>query len=191
MTVSLPPAARRIGAPDKASDVLRASRHPLDPFFRPQSVAVIGATEKAGSVGRTVLWNLISSPFGGTVCPINPKRPASWASRPIRASRRRASRSTWRSSSRRAESAPGLVRECGEAGVKGVIIISAGFKEIGPEGAALERRSWPRRARRGIRDHRPQLPRGHEPGRRPERHVRGRHGGAGLGRLHQPERARC
>jgi acetyltransferase len=37
-------------------------------------VAVIGATEKEGSVGRTILWNLISSPFGGAVFPINPKR---------------------------------------------------------------------------------------------------------------------
>src|SRR5579863_3254245 len=48
----------------------------LDVFFRPKSVAVIGATEKVGHVGRTVLWNLISSPFGGTVYPINPQRPS-------------------------------------------------------------------------------------------------------------------
>lgn len=40
----------------------------------PQNVAVIGATEKQGSVGRTLLWNLLSSPFGGTVFPVNPKR---------------------------------------------------------------------------------------------------------------------
>ena len=60
---------------DRASDVLGATRHPLDTFFRPRSVAVIGATEKAGSVGRTILWNLISSPFGGTVFPVNPSAP--------------------------------------------------------------------------------------------------------------------
>src|ERR1035437_7339981 len=40
---------------------------PLDAIFNPKNVAVIGATENAGSVGRTVLWKLISSPFGGTV----------------------------------------------------------------------------------------------------------------------------
>src|SRR3989337_2537161 len=74
MTVSLEPPAAAGRAPDKASDVLRATRHPLDPLFRPRSVAVSGATEKRGSVGRTVLWNLISSPFGGTVLPVNPKR---------------------------------------------------------------------------------------------------------------------
>ena len=43
-------------------------RHPLNAIFEPKSIAVVGATEKAGSVGRTILWNLISNPFGGTVC---------------------------------------------------------------------------------------------------------------------------
>ena len=37
---------------------------PLDVFFRPRNVAVIGATETAGSVGRAILWNLMSNPFG-------------------------------------------------------------------------------------------------------------------------------
>ncbi len=59
---------------DPAHDYLQYERKALNAIFNPQSVAVIGATEKAGSVGRTILWNLISSPFGGTVFPINPKR---------------------------------------------------------------------------------------------------------------------
>ena len=37
-------------------------------------MAVIGATDREGHVGRTILWNLISSPFGGTVYPVNPKK---------------------------------------------------------------------------------------------------------------------
>ena len=57
-----------------AHDVLRAEAHPLDPIFSPKSVALVGATERAGSVGRTVLWNLLSSPFGGTIFPVNNKR---------------------------------------------------------------------------------------------------------------------
>jgi acetyltransferase len=56
------------------SNVLRYERHPLDPLFAPKNVALIGATEKPGSVGRTILWNLISSPFGGAVFPVNPNR---------------------------------------------------------------------------------------------------------------------
>src|SRR5690606_36039702 len=71
ITMTDPPARR---APDHASDILRVGRHPLDAFFRPSSVAVIGATEQEGSVGRTLVWNLISSPFGGTVFPVNPRR---------------------------------------------------------------------------------------------------------------------
>lgn len=59
-----------------AHDVLREARHPLDCIFAPKVVAVIGATENPTAVGRTVLWNLISSPFGGTVYPVNPKRPS-------------------------------------------------------------------------------------------------------------------
>src|SRR5271170_6291667 len=61
---------------DPSSDVYRGESHPLDSLFMPNSVAVIGASERAGSVGRSVLWNLLSSPFGGTVFPVNAKRPS-------------------------------------------------------------------------------------------------------------------
>ena len=47
----------------------------LNAIFKPENVAVIGATEKEGSVGRTILRNLITNPFGGTIFPVNPKRP--------------------------------------------------------------------------------------------------------------------
>ena len=50
------------------------SRKDLDVFFKPRSVAAIGATDREGHVGRSVLWNLISSPFGGTVYPVNSKK---------------------------------------------------------------------------------------------------------------------
>src|SRR4029077_14506208 len=49
-------------------------RHPLDAIFAPKSVALVGATEKVGSVGRTVLWNLMNTPFGGPIYPVNPTR---------------------------------------------------------------------------------------------------------------------
>jgi acetyltransferase len=55
-------------------DLVSDRRDRLGMFFAPGNVAVIGATENPSSVGRTVLWNLISSPFGGAVFPINPKR---------------------------------------------------------------------------------------------------------------------
>ena len=54
-----------------AHDVMRYNRNSLDSIFAPQSVAVVGATEREGSVGRTIMWNLISNSFGGTIFPIN------------------------------------------------------------------------------------------------------------------------
>ena len=59
---------------DPVVDVLEEGKHPLDSLFRPKRVAVVGATDKEGSVGRTLLKNLISNPFGGVVYPVNPKR---------------------------------------------------------------------------------------------------------------------
>ena len=112
---------------------------PLDVFFAPKSVAVVGATENPGSVGRTILWNLMTSPFGGTVFPVNPKRTSVLGVK------------AYPSLSEIPEpvdlavivtpppSVPGIIRECGETGVRGAVVISAGFKEVGPEGAALEK----------------------------------------------------
>jgi acetyltransferase len=59
---------------DKAHDVLRSEGHPLDAIFAPHNVAVIGASERQGSIGRALLWSLVSSPFGGTVFPVSDKR---------------------------------------------------------------------------------------------------------------------
>jgi acetyltransferase len=111
---------------------------PLDVFFSPKTVAVIGATENPGTVGRTLFWNLVTSPFGGTVYPVNPKRPSVLGVK------------AYPSVSAIPEdvdlaviitpppSIPGIIKECGDNGVRGAIVISAGFKEVGPEGAALE-----------------------------------------------------
>jgi acetyltransferase len=124
---------------DRASDLLRATRQPLDAIFRPRSVAVIGATETPGSVGRTVLWNLISSPFGGTVLPVNPKRPSILGIKAYESLAAIPDQVELAVIVTPATSVPGIMAECAAKGVKGVIIISAGFREIGPAGAELER----------------------------------------------------
>jgi acetyltransferase len=126
-------------ARDRASDVLGATRNPLESFFSPLSVAVIGATEKVGSVGRTIFWNLISSPFGGTVYPVNQKRASVLGVRayPNLAALPECPELVVIVTP--AATIPATVEECAAAGVKAVVIISAGFKEVGPEGAELER----------------------------------------------------
>lgn len=122
------------------TDLWKTGSHPLDPIFAPRSVAVVGATERLGSVGRTVLWNLISHPFGGTVYPINPKRRNVLG---IQAFERMSALPEAPDLAIIAIPAAGVaavVQECVDTGVKGAIILSAGFKEIGPEGIALEQR---------------------------------------------------
>ena len=139
------------GPPDRASDFLRATGSPLDAIFQPRSVAVIGATEKKGSVGRTVLWNLISSPFGGTVLPINPKRDNVLGVRAYPSLAATGTPIDLAVIVTPPPSVPGLMEECAAAGVRGAIIISAGFRETGPEGAALEQRVVQIARQAGIR----------------------------------------
>ncbi|MHB8961453.1 MAG: acetate--CoA ligase family protein, partial [Candidatus Limnocylindrales bacterium] len=126
-------------------------RHPLDAIFHPRSIAVVGATEKEGSVGRTILWNLLSSPFGGTVYPVNPTRPAILGVKAYPSISAIGETVDLAVIVTPAKSAPGLVEECGQAGIKGVIIISAGFKEVGPEGVELERQVLEVARKHGIR----------------------------------------
>jgi acetyltransferase len=118
--------------------VLRGRRHPLDVFFTPQTVAVIGASETHDSVGRSLLWNLIASPFGGTVFPVNPRRPSVLGIKSYPAIGAIPEPVELAVIATPAQTVPQVVGECAEAGVKGAIIISAGFKECGPEGAKLE-----------------------------------------------------
>ena len=117
----------------------RQSNQPLDVFFSPKTVAVIGATENPGSVGRTVLWNLVTSPFGGTVYPVNPKRPSVLGVKAYASVEDIPEQVDLAVIVTPPPSIPGIIRQCGENGVRAAIVISAGFKEIGPEGAALER----------------------------------------------------
>jgi acetyltransferase len=114
------------------------SKKSFDVFFTPKSVAVIGATEKAEHVGRTILWNLISSPFGGTVYPVNPKRPSVLGIKAYASVADLPEKAELAIVVTPAETVPGMIRECAAAGVKGVIVISAGFRESGARGAELE-----------------------------------------------------
>ena len=113
-------------------------RHPLNAIFEPKSIAVIGATEKAGSVGRTVLWNLISNPFGGTVFPVNAKRASILGIKAYPNLAALPEQVDLAVIVTPAATVPGIIAECVEAGVKGAIIISAGFKESGAVGARME-----------------------------------------------------
>lgn len=123
---------------DPAYDILRAEPQPLSAIFSPKTVAVVGATDRPGSVGRTLLWNLISNPFGGTVFPVNPKRRSVLGIRAYASIRETPEVPDLAIVATPAPSVPGIIQDCVDLGVKGAIVLSAGFKEIGAAGIALE-----------------------------------------------------
>ncbi len=110
----------------------------LDAFFRPKNVAVIGATERAGSVGRAILSNLLGTPFGGAVLPINSKHASVLGIQAYPNIREAASEIDLAVVATPAITVPGVIAECVEAGVKAAIIVSAGFREAGASGVELE-----------------------------------------------------
>jgi len=123
----------------------------LDAIFSPKNVALVGATEKAGSVGRTILWNLMSSPFGGTIYPVNPKRdnilgiPAYKSLSDIPADIDLVVIVT------PAASVPSIIDEAATLKIPGAVVISAGFKEVGEEGVELERQLLESAKKSGMR----------------------------------------
>jgi acetyltransferase len=123
--------------PDPTNDILRYRDNPLDAIFAPKSVAVIGATERSGSVGRTILWNLISSPFGGVVFPVNPKRQNILGIKAYPDLTSLPEPVDLVVIATPAASIPDIIRQCVEVGVRGAIVLSAGFKEIGAAGVEL------------------------------------------------------
>jgi len=132
-------AAKKVPAQDRAHDVLRSEPHPLDAIFAPHSVAVIGASDRPGSVGRAVLWSLVSSPFGGTVYPISEKRSSVLGIKAYKNVGDVPETVDLAVVITPAATVPAIIGDCVEAGVRGAIVISAGFKEHGEQGKELER----------------------------------------------------
>jgi acetyltransferase len=124
----------------------------LDKIFKPQRVAVIGASNQRGSVGHTVLHNLINTNFPGVVYPVNPKYEAVHGIQTYPDVKGLPHPPDLALICTPARTVPGIIRECGEAGVLGVIIISAGFRETGKDGKALEQQVTEELARfKGMR----------------------------------------
>lgn len=109
----------------------------LDRIFRPRHIAVIGASADASSVGKTLLDNLVEAKFPGAIYPVNPKHVS------LRGLTSYAQISDLPEIPdlavicTPAKSVPELIRQCGERGIRGIIIISAGFSEAGSVGEAL------------------------------------------------------
>ena len=137
----------------EAVDANQRNRQPssMDALFRPRSVAVIGASRRRNTIGREILRNLVEFGFNGPVYPVNPTA--------VSVNSMRAYPDL--------EAIPGpvdlaivtvprdlvldVVDDCGRKGVRGIVTITAGFKEVDAEGEALERRLREKLEHYGIR----------------------------------------
>ncbi|MFX0167723.1 MAG: acetate--CoA ligase alpha subunit [Candidatus Hodarchaeota archaeon] len=110
----------------------------LDRIFNPRSIALVGASEKVGSVGNILLRNLIQTGFEGTVYPVNPNHEQVMGIKTYPNVGAISDSVDLAIIATPAKTVAGIVEECGRAKILGIIIISAGFKEIGEEGRKLE-----------------------------------------------------
>ncbi|MEU6139500.1 GNAT family N-acetyltransferase [Streptomyces sp. NPDC047081] len=115
-----------------------AVRRSLEPLLEPRSVAVIGANRSPLTIGHEIVANLLRGGFGGSLFPVNPQAeqiaglPAHPSVRDLPEAPDLALVAV------RAEAVPDVVRECAEAGVRAVVVVSTGFGETGVEGRSTE-----------------------------------------------------
>ena len=110
----------------------------LDSIFKPKRIALIGVSNNPDSVGGITLRNLVGGGFNGVVYPVNPKREAVFGIPCYPDVKSLPKAPDLAVIMTAAKFVPQLVKDCGEAGINGLIIMSAGFKESGEEGKALE-----------------------------------------------------
>ncbi|HEV2196042.1 MAG TPA: bifunctional acetate--CoA ligase family protein/GNAT family N-acetyltransferase [Candidatus Acidoferrum sp.] len=122
-----------------STDTATSGRTALESFFLPASVAVIGATDREGSVGCTVVTNLVQGSYRGRVYPVNRKHTELFGVPCYPSPKDLPQPADLAVIVTPAATVPGVVRECVDAGVRSAIVISAGFKERGAEGLELER----------------------------------------------------
>jgi acetyltransferase len=128
-----------------------APKPSLDPVLRPRSVAVIGASRKKQTIGREILRNLLDFEFCGPVYPVNPGAPFVGSMKcyasldeipgPVDLAIVTVPR----------EGVLEVVDACAKKGVKGIVMITAGFREVGAEGAAIEKKLEARLRKHGMR----------------------------------------
>ncbi|MCS7138551.1 MAG: acetate--CoA ligase family protein [Crenarchaeota archaeon] len=111
----------------------------LEAFLNPKSVAVIGASREEKKVGHRILRNLINSGFKGSIYPINPNADTILGYKCYKSVNEVEEDVDLAIIAVPAKTVLEVVEECGRKGVKGIVVISAGFSEIGREGLMLEK----------------------------------------------------
>ena len=124
--------------PNREEKQTAPASYGLEAMFAPSSVAVIGATSRPGTVGRSVLENLLPGKFQGKVYAVNAKHPEVLGLKTFASIRDIPGKVDLAIVATPAETVPQLIGECVDAGAKAAVVISAGFRERGAHGAALE-----------------------------------------------------
>jgi acetyltransferase len=123
----------------------------LDKFFKPESVAVVGASTHEGHVGRILVENLQQGGFAGQIYPINPKAPEVQGIKAYPSLTALGAPVDLAVICIPIQGVPEVIKECGEAGIKAAIIISAGGKEAGEEGLAVDHAIHEAAQKAGVR----------------------------------------
>ena len=114
-------------------------KHYLTPLFEPKSVGVIGASERETAIGGVLIRNMLDAGFKGKIFAINPKHDKVHGVKCYKSVEDVPLRLDMVVIATAAQKVPAIIDSCGRAGVKAAIVLSAGFSETGPRGAALER----------------------------------------------------
>ncbi len=135
--------------PPHESPVARAPS--LGPILAPRSIAVVGASRTPGTIGHQLLTNLIAEGFTGAVYPVNAKARAVCSVRAVPSVSDLPEPPDLAVICVPKESVVEVADECGAMGVRGLVVISAGFREVGGDGTALERALVGQVRRHGMR----------------------------------------
>ncbi len=130
------PAARTIEAEAARLANVASLRH----FFHPKAVAVVGASRDPGSIGYRLLEAVVASGFQGAVYAVNPRAMEVLGVRAYPSVAALPERPDLAAIAVPREAVLGVVEECGSLGIPALVVISAGFAELGPEGRSLQQR---------------------------------------------------
>ncbi|RLG80040.1 MAG: CoA-binding protein [Thermoprotei archaeon] len=123
----------------------------LEGMFKPRSVAVIGASREPHKVGHVVLKNIVEAGFKGKVYPVNPKADKILGLKAYKSVKEIPDDVDLAVIAIPAPAVPSVLEDCGRAGIKYAVVISAGFKEVGGEGIEREKKLVEAARRYGIR----------------------------------------
>lgn len=138
--------SRSVAAPETGDTAVRD----LEPMLAPRAIAVVGASRRPGSVGYALTRNLVYGGYTGVVYPVNPKAKSVLSLRTVPSLSAIDDQVDLAVIATPPASIEGLIQEGADQGIRHFLVISAGFKEVGGEGAERERRLKALAQKRGL-----------------------------------------